>query len=851
MKTYVLIELLLAAMFVDGCMRERTAESAVQENIRLQLSTDGSRSSMIGDETLINDLNIWIYTSSGTLGETHYFDDLSMHASGNVDFLSSAGGHSRIVVIGNAGRELEAPQSESQSATYSMTYARDSAGAMLLAGDGRLALTSSGMTCQVLLHRAMSRIALRVELSSALVATGGVLGENVRIRQAVLCNSPAVFSLVPENAWSSVRTFKAANGTPMAEGDCFSASDIASLQSGETVFLYCLPNYTDLPYTDRPNTNTEHSTYIEMIVETDAFGTVSAGSFVCRFYASDGSRIGLEGGCSYTCMVELSNDTAAHSWRKDDYRFELAGAFWAGTRKTVNLLAGNHPAGAVSFSLSSTPGVLDDGTFELAGVNQASGYCTGVDIIAKGGGNGMLYAFDASGSLMGWVPLASVFPEIWVDAVSVDVTGSPRSYSIEGLDDVYAQRASDELFETLYGIVSVGSAETVDGISAGDFIYNDISSGSLYVCNLNWYSGGLERHWDETVGKSFGYRATLACGIYADFDVYVTNEEVGRFASTADYGEVVNTSNVPYPKSAVQDLDGRNITISRNVSAMPSSLLSGGIANGWASWYGGSVHEAGTPADAYISIRQNGVRWDFNADVTQSLYGEDIPVFIGKRNPWCGDYVRSCVGSYSSSMYVPVGLEYMLYQVSIDEYGYVYNDNGSIEVFTMLVFREHDAYSSIVEGSCKKGDNPGYMGGQTLQLGTTGTASWRENGRNCYMICYHGDYADIYDSGTLRERNISSSSSVASNVIWSEESQSSPKGRYMGAQYGGSGSGNIWLYLYCPYESQGVYMANASGRVSAKGIVPVHLWSVSEKATFEYQPQGDWVANGAFIPPWN
>ena len=855
MKNRTIIMILLqAAMLAAGCAKEPGQEGKMGMAARITLTVDNlplSKSSSINDEDSVHDLNIWVYSSSGELKETHYLDGLSIRTAGDVDFDTAAGGHSRLVLIGNAGRSLQGPATNNATGSYSMDYS-GSQKPVLLVGEGNLSLTATGMRSSVTLFRAMSRIALKVELSDAMKASGCTLGGNVRVTGAKLCNSPSVFAIQPCNAWDSVRNFKAVSGTPMTAGDSLSAGDLATLQSGGTVYLYSLPNYTGIAYTDRPEDATSKSCYIEMTIESDAVPGISEGVSVCRFYANDGARIGLQGGCSYSCRVTVSNDGAAHHWRKDDYRFEQPGDFYAGTRKTVLLHSGNHDPAGISFSLSETPGLSDDGLFRIEGKAVSGGLCYGVVLSSRDAGSGVLCAFDAEGNLMGRMPLTSEYPVFTVPDISLDVIGTERSFVVRGLEDIYASRVSDELYEALYSVRDVEPEGAEYGFHPEDFICLDVSSKQLWVNNLQWTRNGVVCSWLEAVGKTYLYRVTLACGTHADMNVRVVNEVVGRFASSDNYGEVVNTSEIPSPTSAVRALDGRSITISRTGVSVPSDLQGDWRTAGWASWYGGSALEEGTSADAFMSVLSNGIRWNFGSTVTQALYAEDIPVFIGKLNPNCGEYVRTCVGYYSSSKYIPAGMEYAFIQIGFDSFGNVNMGNNGMEVYSMLVFREHDANSSIAYASCKKGDSPYPVGSTCMSLDTDGTASWNENGRRCYLICYTGDLYDKFSPVMGDSRPIESSSSFATSIVWQAESESgTDRTRFASSTYGGNGTSNIWLYLYCPYTSVNVYAAGSNGRAPQKGLVRVHLWSVSEKATFDYNPATEWISNGSFIPPWS
>lgn len=845
----------LLLLLAGGCVHEQSVGEtpARVANIALSIDCTGvSKSSAITDESLVNDLNIWLFDSSGSFAESHYMDGLSIHSSGSVSFDSSAGGHSLLVVIGNAGRELDVPQSSSGWASFQKSYPLDGSGTILLIGEGSLSMTSTGLYSNVILNRLMSRIALSAGVSASFAASGAVLGENVRIREAKFCNNPAVFSMLPLDAWQSARSFKAVSGTPFQAGDRLTDTDLATLQAGGTVYLYSLPNFTDVDYSDRPSSATRYSSYIEMTLDFDAFGSVSPGSAVCRFYANDGCTVGLQGGCSYSCAVTISNGVASNSWRKDDFRFIVPDAMLAGTLNEVALYSTNHAEGEVYFSLSETPGVDEDETFELGDAIVNSGYCTGVEVISKQNGTGTLYAFDSSGHMMGSVPLTAVYPAITVNVDNLDVTGETGTITISGLEEAYATRASDALFQSLYSVVSITNENAVQGLYPADFLTVDRTGMRMYVSSLSWTRNGTPQCWEDAVGLSFPYRLTLQCGISGVFEARVVNDIVGRFAAATDYGEVVNTSAVPNPKSVVRALDSRNITITRTGVEMPSSFSYSWQGNGWASWYGGSVMVAGYSADSYLTRLDNGLQWNFGAIVTQRYYAGDIPVYIGKINPWCDEYVRVSVGTFSSTRYTPVGLEYMIYQIGFDYSGQINGGNGGMEVYTMLIFKEHSNDVSISWNNGKLGEAPHQMGAAHLNLSSSGTAYWQEDGRVCYVVSFNGDYYDYYTGGGGGGRDIAESSSFANQSIWEDESNSGPDiYRFASEAYGGTGTYNRWVYLYCPYTAPDAYIANSAGRTTGKGDVLVHLWSVSEKTVFEYQPQTDWVYGDMFTPPWS
>ena len=112
-------------MFAAACSRDSGLDGDTGKAARISLTVDNlplSKSSIIDDEDTVHDLNIWVYSSSGDLKETHYLDGLSIRTAGDVDFDTSAGGHSRLVLIGNAGRSLQGPATGSDAGTYALNY---------------------------------------------------------------------------------------------------------------------------------------------------------------------------------------------------------------------------------------------------------------------------------------------------------------------------------------------------------------------------------------------------------------------------------------------------------------------------------------------------------------------------------------------------------------------------------------------------------------------------------------------------------------------------------------------------------------------------------------------------------
>ena len=818
----IILDLCLCLVWLlsGGCVKEpctvKTSGSVATLSIEVDC-TFPSKSSVIADENMVLDLNVWVFSSSGALAESYYFDDLSIHGSGSVSFDSSVGGHSSLVVIGNAGRELQAPPVASEKVSFRMDYSPGTPGTMLMVGEGALAMTSTGLRSDVTLKRAMSRIALRTELSSTLVASGVVLGNNVRIREVKFVNSPASFSILPNDAWDSVSEFKATSNTSFQTGDRLSAADIATLQAGGTVYLYSLPNYTDVDYSDRPSQSTMYATYIEMTVDFEASGNISAGSAVCRFYANDGNTIGLQGGCSYTCTVILSNDGAGNTWRKDDFRFDTPSGFTAGEAKEVALHSRTHAGTDVSFSLSKTPGVSSTGTFRI-GEKVYGEYFRGVMIAALSAGTDTLYCFDSSGNLMGSVPLEASFPSISISDKELDVLGDVVNLDIQGLSAVYSARESDALFSSLYSVASVEALEPVSGLYGQDFVYADTSDKSLYVNKLQWNRSGSSHNWTEAVGKTIPYTVTLSCGITADFNVSIVNPVMGPLEGNVYFGEAFDTELVDDPLPAVAALNAQNTITAEITSGIPRGFCKSRAereADGWRTSFGGTRLEEGFGADDYITgVSINQIRWILPKEAVRMEYGAAIPLFVGKKNPHCNEYVKARVGCYSSTCYDPVGIEVLVEVV---------NDGG---IVTCLCFRPHDA-SVVLDISDGAFAYQGRDGG-SLFSGNTGIGS------SGYAVMTDGSYLETNWNGDLtslpefNENNgaFYSSSDFIYDVV-------SP---YNGNAFGAKNGRHLALYYYAPYTYQGGHaeIADENGHVNAKGHVSVEKWSVSARSFFDW-----------------
>ena len=812
--------LALPAILSASCAEESLSKNTKTDTACIMLTVDSGdsvRSSLLADENHIGDLNVWIYSSSGQLKETFYLENLSIASVGSVNISTAAGGHSNLVVIANAGRALAAPSQSSESVQIPMSYANDASAMMLMVGAGTLSLTSTGMRSSVILHRVMSRIALTVRLNPSLSAAGGVLGGNVRIARAGLFNSPSVLTMLPAAAWESARTSCAVQGTPVSSGDCLSASDIATLCSGGTVYLYCLPNYTDLPYTDSPTADSRYSSYIEIMLEFDGIGDVGEGRVACRFYANDGDYIGLKGGCSYTCQVIISNDGASNSWRKDDFRMDAPDTFFAGEIREVLMHSRNHDSQSVSFSLSDNPGVLENEVFKL-GDKVVTESLQGIRIISKTAGNGMLYCFNSAEELMGSVPLTAVFPEISVPDKTLDVIGTESHLGLQGLSDIYAHRASDELFNSLYSVASVEPQGSVDGLYGQDFIYSGPSDGLLYVNELSWTRAGVARDWTETVGKTFPYKATLACGISADFNVIISNGLMGPLEGNVYFGEAFDTRQVEDPLPAVAALNNQNTIVAEISSGIPKEFCKTRVereADGWRTWFGGTRLVDGHDADAYITaygLYQ--IRWDLPSTAVRMQYGAAVPIFVGKMNPHCNEYVKAKVGYYASTCYYPVGIEAMIE---------VLNEG---HVVTCLCFRPHDS-STVLDITHGHFAYQGWDGG-SLFSGYTGIGAFG------YAASSDGSYLETNWDGDLTQKlefdPVNGSFFDSSQYIYSVAQP------YNGSSFGARSGRHLAIYYYSPYSCFGspAAVADENGHVNAKGYVSVEKWSVSSRSYFDW-----------------
>ena len=321
----------------------------------------------------------------------------------------------------------------------------------------------------------------------------------------------------------------------------------------------------------------------------DFYSIASGSSGNCIYIGTDHSSVLIDAGIfaidkgriylSEECAETLENKIAALE----------GGMTPEELSKEVELLGSGYDPDSLSFSLSSEPGVLSDGCFRLGSKLVSGGCCRGVEVVATGVGEASLYVFGPDGHPRGQLSLVSEYPLFRVADVCADVCGTEHSLELLGLEEAYADRASDELFNSLYSVSDI-APEGEDGrYFPGQFIYVDLPWRRLHVKQLSWDYDGITYWWDSVLGQDFGYRATLACGISSTFNVKVVDGIVGPLASSLSFGEVVNTSEVPSPLPAVSALDGRDIVIERSYPSLPEGLDGEWPWNGWASWYGGSI----------------------------------------------------------------------------------------------------------------------------------------------------------------------------------------------------------------------------------------------------------------------
>ena len=820
-RFYAIIMIVMLAL--QACNRDVPSPEVSTENHRARIEfragSSGTRSSLISDETTVDNLNVWVYSPSARLVESCYFAADDIESGTSVSYETEAGAGCYVVLVANAGEVLSPPGNISDT----FTLCPSELAGMLMVGTGSLSPGPEGLQGSVALSRLMARISLSVRMDSALAAAGGVLGGSVKIRSLRLCNCSTENEFIPDNPLNSGRFYDPGKTAPLSDGDYLSQSDIAVLHSGGTVYLYTLPNYTCADYSEVPVTGTESAAYIEMIIDYGGLDGIGSGSACCRFYANDGEEIGLLGGCDYCVRILLSNDVSKALWRKDDFRLRDEGApLMAGKSRNIDLLQEKpYGEGTCLFSLSASSIVQDDGIFSIS-VNSDANAVKGVVLTASGEGSGMLYVFDRTpsdgGVPLGELALSSYYPELLVDAVEADVCGTVACLSVHGRP-LPEECASEIMYDGLYSVVSLEPVGNSGDICGGDFIDTEPWTESLYVGRLFWQHAGEQYGWASAVGRTLRYRATFACGLTADFDVAVSNSIDSRLGKNAFFGEVYDMTEVVDQNPAVGALGNITALSTPYLDAdIPSSLAGNSWkSEGWRTWYGGDLYSGGSVADGYISEKTSSrIRWTFPLSVLRENYGT-IPVYIGKVNPWCGDYVRVRAGYFYSTKYIPTGVDIFLSSVGFDTWGRCSTGNSIAYVYTVLIFRAHDGYSSLNTNPSSFAHESG--GGPYLTgIGSGGYVVFDVDGVQYLETNWNGDIEEYLTS----EAGIKTSYDM--------------------------------LYRYSPYTVlPEVEAADPStGKTNAHGIVHVHKWSVSNRVYFDYthEPFYSRVVNDTYWPEW-
>ena len=607
--------------------REEPLHGPEEEKHRavLEITVDPSlmRSASIADESRVNDLNIWIYSSSGLLRE-HHFMEISFNGEGSVPIDTRAGAGSRIVALANVGKAVEPPLE--QDARISLTHLPSASDAVLMLGQG------VGFDGRIMLCRVMGRLAIGLRLTREFEDMGAALGSNVHVSALRLCNAASKLSFVPSSAFGTARVSCAKNSSWLCNGDYLSPADISMLEGGGSVFLYALPNYHGTPVGNVPASGTELCTYIEMELSYDAFGNFGAGKAYHRFYVTDGSLAGVMGGCSYSLDVSITPLTAIPLWRKDDYRFLKQADFAPGTVRKVGLVQGKD-SGNYWFSLSPDSLLSDDGVFRIE-ADISSGRTLGVKAESLAEGSSSLYVFNADpeqgATYLGMVELRSVLPEISAATALIDVTGEKCPVALSGLPGK-EECASEAVWESFYGLRSV------DFGPDGDFIGADVSDGTVYVRDIASYRSKVGREYEGNVVFRGGFSVSLKARIT---DRYVACLAQDRLRSC------YNVESIDKPNATYRNYRNNSLTVSLD-RPQPDCLaglpVSGLGRAGWKSWIEGpsSYYE---DADSRISAKTGNLMvWNFGyADFTSTKEGR-YALKIGRLNPWCGDYVEATV----------------------------------------------------------------------------------------------------------------------------------------------------------------------------------------------------------------
>ena len=216
-----------------------------------------------------------------------------------------------------------------------------------------------------------------------------------------------------------------------------------------------------------------------------------------------------------------------------------------------------------------------------------------------------------------------------------------------------------------------------------------------------------------------------------------------------------------------------------------------------------------------------------------------MPLYIGKLNPHCGEYVRELLGHYASTVYHPVGVELYIERLATCSSGGRYNTvfvhgtdyystDNLINFTTCLCFRPHLAGTvlDIEHGSfAYQGRDSGPAYSNFSNIGPYG-----------YATLSNGDFLETnWDGDLMSNSDFSHGNGPFFGTSLFGYSVVSP---YSTATYGAKGRRHLAIYRYSPYRYAGshAWIADENGRVNCKGYVSVEKWSVSSKAYFDWDP---------------
>lgn len=822
--------------------RKEAAPVAEPESgmITLELHTEQGfnaklKSSIISDEDRIYDLNVWVYSEEGKMTDSCYEEGNPLFTgSGTLQAVMLAKDAGTAVVIANAGRKLDAPRFIDSAQKIAFSYASSSAPkGVLCMGQAGFEAVGNGLRCVVNLSRVMSRLELKARVCDDVSAAGGVLGDNVRVVSVRLRNSASVLNFIPFNAASSARTSKAEAAGELSDYEFMSAEDVRVLNSGGTVMLYSLPNYSAVPYVNSPNGRSALSTYVEMTLAYDAYGASSSGESVCRFYASDAQTIGLLGGCSYSADISISENGATAIWRKDDGRICVPDAFVVGQTRTILLLQAKpaENASSYSWSLDGKSDLQSSGHFSISGSHyDASGALLGVKVKAVGEGQGTLYLKDASGDVVGSVALSSAYPDLSIADLTLDVVGEEADFSVSGFPS-RELFASDADYDEYYKPLSCNAGVT-GGLDGSDFLEFSVTDGKAFVSKLSWERNSLSHSWEEAVGKRFPVSMKLSGGIEIGFNATVVDTEVAALAKGTYFGEVFNISFVQDPNAEVS---GKPRSLEAVLAAhVPVSLYSGTLDDaarkGWRTWIDNDT------ADGFISFRSEGsIRWSIPETWTKHQGGGVCNIYAGRLNPHCGEYVKEKAGWFYMTCYHPVGLD-------------IYVEKVPGEDIIAYCFRPHDDAFSI--GNVEIDYVKAYRETRPTVLERINAATGIGNGAYHYIKDYYevnflhnpsaGENAPFY-AGSM----YMSSAEANKCTFYGRGTTLYPAGAYSGAAFGGTAGGaNLPVYILSPYRLADSKETNPrpvgeTDLGGKHGSVIVEKWACSTKAYWEW-PEDDW-----------